>query len=335
MTLLDAQDCADGFVLSSGRLILGWTVEKMSLQQASRIAAKVEGQSSFLPPGIFRRTRDMATIQADRFTVSGANRGTTMPSPFPGMNPYLEQDDVWHDFHERFLPHLAEVIGTQLAAHYIVKIDEHVYIHEPPAEQRTFLGRTDVFVASQRPSAEEGTATATAPPNAPAQVVLPSVDIEGISYLEIRDRRDRRLVTVIELLSPTNKYSGPDREQYLGKRGRLLASAVHLVEIDLLRGGPRMPFAASIPECAYYVLVSRMEKRPRADFWPIPLRDPLPLIPIPLRDPDPDAKVDLQAVLHHIYDAARYGNYIYEGTPQPGLRAEDATWVRQFVPAQS
>jgi hypothetical protein len=250
------------------------------------------------------------------------------------MNPYLEQEDVWHDFHERFLPHVAEVIGSQLAAHYIVKIDQHIYIHEPPAEQRTFLGRGDVFVASRQPSTEAG-ATATAPRTAPAQVVLPSVDVESLNYLEIRDRRDRRLVTVIELLSPTNKYAGPDREQYLGKRGALLASSAHLLEIDLLRGGPRMPFAAPMPECEYYVLVSRMEKRPQADFWPLRLREPLPLIPIPLRPPDADAQLDLQAALHHIYDAARYGHYIYEGAPQPALRTADEEWARQFIPARS
>jgi hypothetical protein len=249
------------------------------------------------------------------------------------MNPYLEQDDVWHDFHERCLPYVAEVIGAQLPAHYIVKIDEHLYIHEPPADQRGFLGRGDVFVASRRSSAPGGMTTATAPADAPAQVVLPFVNVEGLAYLEIRDRRDRRLVTVIELLSPTNKYSGPDREQYLGKRGRLLASSTHLVEIDLLRGGPRMPFAGPVPECAYYVLVSRVDKRPQADFWPIQLREPLPPIPIPLREPDPDASLDLQAVLHHIYDAARYGNYIFEADPQPALSPDDAAWARQFIPA--
>jgi hypothetical protein len=251
------------------------------------------------------------------------------------MNPYLEQDDVWHDFHERFLPRLAEVIGSQLAAHYIVKIDEQVFIHEPPAEPRTLLGRGDVFVTARQTPSPEAAAAATAPVGAPAQVVLPAVDVEGVSYLEIRDRRDRRLVTVIELLSPTNKYSGPDREQYLGKRGRLLASSAHLVEIDLLRGGPRMPFAGPLPECEYYALVSRMEKRPRADFWPIRLRDPLPAIPIPLRAPDPDARLDLQAALHHVYDAARYGNYVYEGTPQPGLSAADEAWARQFMAGHS
>ena len=72
-----------------------------------------------------------------------------MPSPFPGMNPYLEHEDVWHDFHERFLPHIAEVIGSQPTVDYIVKIDEHIFFHEPPAERRTFLGRGDVFVATQ------------------------------------------------------------------------------------------------------------------------------------------------------------------------------------------
>jgi hypothetical protein len=139
------------------------------------------------------------------------------------------------------------------------------------------------------------------------------------------------LVTVIELLSPTNKYSSPDREQYLGKRGRLLASSTHLVEIDLLRGGPRMPFAAPPPQCTYYVLVSRMEKRPQADFWPVHLRDPLPIIPIPLREGDTDAQLDLQAALHHVYDAARYENYIYDSTPQPPLSSEDQAWAKALL----
>lgn len=217
--------------------------------------------------------------------------------PLSGAGSHL------HDFHERFLPHVAERIGAQLAKHYVVKIDEHVYIHEHPPEQRTFLGGSDVFVATRQPTSQPSAGTTT--PEAPAQVELPSVDMERISYLEIRDRRDRRLVTVIELLSPTNKHSGPDRAQYLGKRGRVLGSSTHLVEIDLLRGGPRMPFAAGLPECAYYVMVSRMQKRPQADFWPIGLRDPLPVIPIPLSESDADAQLDLQAVLHHVYDDGR------------------------------
>ncbi len=88
-------------------------------------------------------------------------------------------------------------------------------------------------------------------------------------------------MTVIELLSPTNKYAGPDREQYLVKRRELLASPVHFVEIDLLRGGPRMPMQ-DLPECDYCVLVSRVETRLDAGLWPIRLREP-----IRLRQPSP------------------------------------------------
>ena len=252
-----------------------------------------------------------------------------MPSPFPGMNPYLEQDDAWHDFYEAFLPYLREQIAGRLAPHYIVKIDEHVYIHEPPDEDRTLLGLPDVFLATRRPTAEGQTATAPPPDEAPERISLPTSDVERLSYLEIRDRRDKKVVTIIELLSPANKYSGGDREQYLHKRGEILASRTHLVEIDLLRGGPRMPFGKALPECSYYVIVSRVEERPQAGLWPIRLRDPLPTIPIPLRDSDPDVRVDLQAVLHRVYDAACYVNYIYEGTPYPSLSAVDDAWARQ------
>jgi hypothetical protein len=251
-----------------------------------------------------------------------------MPSPFPGMNPYLEQDDAWHDFHDRFLPALADAIAGQVDSHYVVKIDEHVFIREAPADGRTVVGRADVLVATARQAAEPQ-AVAPATITAPERIALPVPDVERLSYLEIRDRRDRKLVTVIELLSPSNKYSGADREQYLHKRGQILASRTHLVEIDLLRGGPRMPFGGPLPECAYYVLVSRVEVRPRADLWPIRLRDPLPVIPIPLRDADPDVRVDLQAILHRVYDAARYGNYIYQDEPSPALPAPDAAWARQ------
>jgi hypothetical protein len=101
-----------------------------------------------------------------------------MPSPFPGMNPFLEQEQIWHDFHERFCPLAAELLTRQVRPHYVVRIDEQVYIHE-------------------------------------VQVRLPAVDIQRQSFLEIRDRASREFVTVLELLSPSNKYAGPDRDQYL------------------------------------------------------------------------------------------------------------------------
>jgi hypothetical protein len=136
-----------------------------------------------------------------------------MPSPFPGMNPYLEQEDAWHDFHERFMPVAAEVLNAQVGPEYIVQIDEHLFIHELPPQSRSFLGRGDVTVSELRPSGATGAGAAVV--EAPAEVGLPQVDLEGQSFLEIRDRRNRQLITVLELLSPSNKTPGPDREQYL------------------------------------------------------------------------------------------------------------------------
>lgn len=252
-----------------------------------------------------------------------------MPSPFPGMNPYLEQDDVWHDFHERFLPAAAEVIGAQVQPDYIVKIDEHVYVHELPPEPRRLLGRADLGVTPVRSGLE--TPLAVGVLDAPARVRLPAMDVEHESFVEIRDRRSRELVCVIELLSPTNKRPGPDREQYLAKRRQILSSPAHLVEIDLLRGGVAMP-TEDPPSFTYSVMVSRASERPEAGFWSIGLRDRLPVIPIPLRPPHADARLDLQALLHRIYDTAGYQFYIYEGTPSPSLAPDDDSWARQFLP---
>ncbi len=145
-----------------------------------------------------------------------------MPSPFPGMNPYLEQEEAWHDFHERFMPVAAEALEAQVGPKYIVKIDEQVYVHELPEEERALLGRADIFVSRASAAGVERSPGGVL--EAPAKVRLPTVDMEGRAFVEIRDRRSRELVTVIELLSPSNKKSGPDREQYIAKRARLLAS---------------------------------------------------------------------------------------------------------------
>jgi hypothetical protein len=167
--------------------------------------------------------------------------------------------------------------------------------------------------------------------DAPAEVQLEMQDVERVPYLEIRDRRHRELVTVVAMLSPSNKR-GEDRQQYLTKRDELLRSSAHLVEIDLLRGGRPMP-STNRPDCTYSVLVSRVESRPRAGFWPIRFQERLPAIPIPLRHPDVDARIDLQETLDRVHDAFGYEDFLYTGSPEPPLSAEDAAWARQFLPA--
>jgi hypothetical protein len=242
------------------------------------------------------------------------------------MNPFLEQEDTWPDFHHRVIDRMADAIAEQVEPRYLVKIEEHLYLQEAPSEAHRAGPRSDVAVKPRAGRAAGGGSVAVM--EAPARVHLPWLEAEQQAYLEIRDRFSRELITVIEFLSPTNK--GRHRDQYLLKRDQILVSTAHLVEVDLLRGGEAPP-APDRPECAYSVMVSRAEQRPEAEFWPIGLRDPLPVVPIPLRAPDRDATLDLQALLQKVYDAGRYTYYIYEVPLSQPINPEDETWARQFV----
>lgn len=253
-----------------------------------------------------------------------------MPSPFPGMNPYLEQEDVWQDFHNSMILAMRDALGTQVSPHFIVKIEEHMFIHEPERGERARVGNADVAVIRPK-GAAAGPNGGLATLSPPAHVLLPEADLQAQTFLEIRDRRSRELVAVIEMLSPTNKRTGPNREQYLAKRANVLHGAAHFVEIDLLRGWPRMP-SAHAAACDYCVLVSRQEERPRAGYWPILLRERLPVIPVPLREPLVEARLDLQELLHLVYDRAHYQDYIYQGQPSPPLPGDDDAWAQAFVP---
>lgn len=250
-----------------------------------------------------------------------------MSFPFPGMDPYLEQADVWQDFHQSFIPLVRQLLSAQVRPKYLVKIEEQIFIHESSEEQRRLLGRGDMTVSR---TGDDAMRIASVALEAPAVGrVLWSPDVERHSFLEIRDRGNRQLVTVLELLSPSNKNPGPDRQQYLAKRQRWFASHVHLVELDLLRGGPRLPIE-HVPTCDYCVMVSRYEDRPNVGIWPIALRDSLPTIPIPLIAQE-QATLDLQSALHQMYDAAGYEDYIYASEPYPALQGADAEWARRLI----
>lgn len=253
-----------------------------------------------------------------------------MPSPFPGMNPYLERPGTWHGFHEAFFPFCQEALVPLVRPKYFVKIDEHVYLHELPAEERRLVGRFDVGIGPTGGSGgrRAGAATAVATPSS-ATIPL-AVDSESQSYLEIRTRDDDRLVTVIELLSPSNKTS--DRQEFMSKRLQFLRSQVNYVEIDLLRGGPRLPLTA-VSLRDYYVLLRRLGEENRAAVWTVSLRERLPVIPIPLLAPDADVTLDLQQLLHRIYDVGGYEDYIYRHEPEPVLAAEDAAWAKEIAAA--
>ncbi len=241
------------------------------------------------------------------------------------MNPYLEQPGVWHDFHQAYTTAIRNALIPQIRPEFIATLDDHIYIHELSGDERVFLGRPDVSVVH---SGVISTATDGRSVAAPAfGHIHPGVDTIHESFIEIRDRETRDVITVIELLSPTNKTPGSDREQYIGKRKAILSSNTHLVEIDLLRGGQRMP-VDDLPPCDYVVMVSRSYERPRVELWPFTLRDALPLIPIPLRLGRADATIDLGPLLRDQFDAAGYEDYVYRTGPQPSLSPTDAEWAQ-------
>ena len=155
------------------------------------------------------------------------------------------------------------------------------------------------------------------------------------SWVEIRDVAGRHLVTTIEILSPWNKR-GTGRAEYLEKRRKLLHSASHLIELDLLRRGRRLPMKDRLPPGSYFVFVSRAEQRPQVQVWPIALDHPLPSIPVPLLTGDADITLDLQSALQNVYDLGGFDLVLdYSKAPPVPLRDDQAAWVAERLRAAS
>ena len=244
-----------------------------------------------------------------------------MPSPFPGMNPYLEQSAFWSDFHGGYIHRCREVLAQQVLPRYFVRVDEHIYLHEMPEPRARLIGRPDISLTTNQPfESSGGTVTLEAPT---ILELIEDHDTETVPYLEVIDRASSRVVTVIELLSPSNKMRGPDREQYLAKRKLLTHAGVNYVELDFLRGGPRT--LPTIPTCDYCIQVVKAPNWNRVGVWPLTLSDPLPVLPIPLRPGETEPTLDLQAILHDQYDAVGYGHFIYASEPEPTVAKE---WMR-------
>jgi len=157
-----------------------------------------------------------------------------------------------------------------------------------------------------------------------------AVDVVEVPFVKILDRESRHVVTVIEVLSPTNKLKSDDRAAYIAKRNQIRRSEVHFIEIDLLRAGEPMPLVDQ-PKADYRVVLSRQEERPKVVVWPVQLRDPLPPIPVPLRSPDPDVSIDLAEVVNRVYDLTGYADYVYDLPVQPPLNDADREWAAELV----
>jgi hypothetical protein len=254
-----------------------------------------------------------------------------MKSPFPGMDPFLEEPAFWPDFHIRFINAWCEAIADALPPHYEATLGERVYLVEHDLDMQK-LGFPDVAVtrddlAAPAP-ARAATATATLKP-----VTIPLATLDGprSTYIEILYQPDHILVATLELLSPANKEQ-PGRTEYLAKRRALIFQQVHLVELDLLLGGCRLPMGKPLPAADHYYLVSRSDRRPDCDVYRWQLDRPLPALPVPLRTPDPDICVDLAALFNTAYARGRFFRRINYQAPIPTvINKRDQAWVESVV----
>lgn len=260
-----------------------------------------------------------------------------MPSPFPGMDPYLEDPGHWPDVHHEIISEARAFLGVQLRPKYQVRIEDRVYISDENDPGRSVIV-PDIRIAAQ-PSRQ---GHAFEPREAGGvDVVEPVVATTMIddeireARLEIVDRESRLVVTVIEFLSPTNKVVGSrGRASFELKRQEVMNSPSHWVEIDLLRGGVGVRTREALPPCDYLAHVSRVEMRPKGLNWLIQLSQRLPVLPIPLREGDADGSLDLQAVLATAYDRARYDLSIgYDKDPVPPLTGEWVEWSDRLLKA--
>jgi hypothetical protein len=254
-------------------------------------------------------------------------------SPFPGMDPYLE-GELWSEFHHR----LANQISTQLMAvlpsNYVALLEKY---HVIDYSGLHILGTSkkkaiypDVHVTKVK-EAVINYETVTAPA---VELISPVPEKVPVLRVEIRDVAERRLVTVIEILSPANKQ-GNGFQDYIEKRTALLQTSIHLLELDLLRGGERIPLiGGELPSAPYYVFLSRFTRHPHTEVWPIQLREPLPTVPVPLLPPDPDVPLALQPAINACFEVVRYHERLLDYSqppPAPPLSPEDLAWVASIV----
>jgi hypothetical protein len=247
------------------------------------------------------------------------------------MDPYLEISGDWRDFHARFLNGCADAIAQRLPRNYVARIEERFQILEYPqdVEQHRY---PDVSISRTRPSQTPAGPTAAIATLEPEVIPLVTTIVEEVKerWIEIRRRPDWTPVTIIELLSPTNKQGyGYDDYQY--KRVSLIARPIHLVELDFLIGGHHPPMERPL-RGDYHALVSRTEKRPLANVYSWSIRDPLPTIPIPLLAPDPDIPLDLAAIFVTVYQRGQYERSIdYTAPLNLPLGADDRAWAEDLA----
>jgi hypothetical protein len=265
-----------------------------------------------------------------------------MKSPFPGMDPYIEERGLWETFHVHLIAKILDSLEQLVPDRYVVRAGERAYIvltENGKKKEHSFL--PDVGVLSPTSPVAQ---TALAEKTTPVIAADPVFDGDPVSmrafvateyresFIEIYvTEPDRQLATSIEVLSPSNKRPNtPGWDLYQRKRKGMLLGAANLVEIDLLRGGERMPMLDSWPKSPYTILVSRRTQAPDRRVWPANFKRPLRTIPIPLLSPDADVPLDLQPMIDTVYARSHYDRDIkYDRPLSPPLTAEESTWLAE------
>lgn len=259
-----------------------------------------------------------------------------MPSPFPGMDPYLEAPPIWAGVHHRLISAIEQALNRLLPEPFVAEIEQYVSVQEASEEEEFFSRRNpDVFVPEangvHRPKRSEsaGAAAVLSPPTNRVRLATGAAVKHRRILITTTGDEPRQVLTAIEILSPSNKTAGRDREAYLAKRAECLGSGTNLVELDLLRAGDRLPMGKPRPAVTdYYAIVSAADERPEADVWAFGLRDPLPVLPIPLRPPLDPVPLDLRACLDRVYEDGAFDRKLrYDRPADPPLNTRDAEWA--------
>jgi hypothetical protein len=263
-----------------------------------------------------------------------------MKSPLPGMDPFIEACGHWEGFHGHLIEKIYDALCGVLPEGYRARTGKRSYVVLAKVNGKTehsFL--PDVSITGPSSRRGRGKTTPAADVETEPVELLAFVEKEfEESFIDIFELKpERRLVTSIEVLSPSNKRRrSRGWKKYLRKRQALLLGKANLVEIDLLRGGDRMPMLDPWPTSPYTLLVSREERAPRCKVWPASFERPLPAIPIPLSRPTPDLTLDLQPLIDAIYERGRYREDIDYAQPlTPPLTEEQTAWLQQRLRAEA
>ena len=255
-----------------------------------------------------------------------------MPSPFPGMDPYLEASEIWCGFHHSLADEIKAQLNAVLSPRYYADVEVRTVLEEMGiATAKTIYPAAAGLETA--PSVPAGT-TAVAIPAAPIQRLAMLLEQQTLRTVQVRATDTDTLVTAIEILSPVNKR-GNGLHTYQEKRRSLLRSDVHFLEIDLLRGGERPGWEINDPPlaCDYVVLVNRAFRGDmrQSEIWPVALNEPLPICPVPLLPPDPEVPLHLGAVLTNVYQRAAYARRIDYTlpVPPPPLRPVMQHWLAE------